>query len=309
MRTPLLRRTLFTAALSALTLTSGLAVRTASAVTYDAPTVSLVDRGFFEVTLAVHAGASGAPSGFTIEWMKKSDYDLVGGWLTDPYDAKLVYCQFYDRPTLNLFGDEQATFQLAPDGTIEVQPGDLFDETGIETDYTTPLTSSTDYVFRAYVNGDANGDQSAYSGDLSASTTNAECTQGFWKTHPDAWPVSATPMLLGTVLYTKTELLAIFNTPANGNGLISLAHQLITAKLNGANGSDLTPVAGTIATADAMIGGLVVPPIGAGFLAPASTSATTETLDDYNNGLLGGVIACATPVKRGSWGAIKAIYR
>jgi hypothetical protein len=309
MRTPLLRHTLFAVALSVLALSSGLAVRAASAVTYDAPTVSLVDRGFFEVTLEVHAGASGAPSGFTIEWMKKSDYDLVGGWLEDTYDPRLVYCQFYDRPTLNLFGDEHATFQLPPDGSIAVQPGDLFDETGIETDYTTPLTSNTEYVFRAYVNGDANGDESAYSGDLSASTANAECTQGFWKNHPEVWPASATPMFLGTVSYTKTELLDIFNTPANGNGLISLAHQLITAKLNGANGSDLSPVAADIATADAMIGGLVVPPIGAGFLDPGTTSATTETLDDYNNGHLGGVIACATPTIRGSWGAIKAIYR
>ena len=80
---------------------------------------------------------------------------------------------------------------------------------GIETDYTIPLTSNTQYVFRAYVDGDANGDQSAYSGDLTASTTNAECTQGFWKNHPEVWPASATPMLLGTVAYTRPTKLFV----------------------------------------------------------------------------------------------------
>lgn len=37
-----------------------------------------------------------------------------------------------------------------------------------------------------------------------------------------------------------------------------------------------------------MIGSLVVPPEGAGFLPPADTSALTETLDAYNNGTAAG---------------------
>lgn len=110
-------------------------------------------------------------------------------------------------------------------------------------------------------------------------------TQGFWKTHPEAWPVDS--LTLGSVSYTAEELLAIFGQPVAGNGLVSLAHQLIAAKLNIANGADPTDAAGDIAAADALIGGLVVPPVGSGFLAPSDTSALVDALSDYNEGLTG----------------------
>src|SRR5688572_23676843 len=55
-------------------------------------------------------------------------------------------------------------------------------------------------------------------------------TQGYWKNHPEAWPVAS--LELGSVTYSKAQLLSIFRTPVSGNGLVSLAHQLIAAKLN-----------------------------------------------------------------------------
>jgi len=94
-------------------------------------------------------------------------------------------------------------------------------------------------------------------------------------------------MMLGTVTYADLQLQSIFGQSAGGNGLISLAHQLIAAKLNIANGADGSAVAATIAAADSMIGGVVVPPVGAGFLAPSATSTMTTTLNNYNNGLVG----------------------
>jgi len=115
-------------------------------------------------------------------------------------------------------------------------------------------------------------------------------TQGFWKNHYAAsWPstVVSGGLTLGSVHYTAAELQSIFNTPPAGNGLIILAHQLIAAKLNIANGADGSAVAAAIAAADAMIGGLVVPPVGGGSLAPSATGALTTTLDNYNNGLTG----------------------
>jgi hypothetical protein len=72
-----------------------------------------------------------------------------------------------------------------------------------------------------------------------------------------------------------------------GNGLISLAHQLIAAKLNVARGADGSTIASAIAAADALIGSLVVPPAGGGSLAPGTTSALVQTLDNYNSGLTG----------------------
>src|SRR5206468_2504671 len=66
-----------------------------------------------------------------------------------------------------------------------------------------------------------------------------------------------------------------------------LAHQLIAAKLNVAQGASPTAVASAIASADALIGALVVPPIGSGFLKPSATSALTDALDAYNSGTTG----------------------
>jgi hypothetical protein len=83
------------------------------------------------------------------------------------------------------------------------------------------------------------------------------------------------------------ELQAIFDKPAAGNGLISLAHQLIAAKLNIANGADGTAVAVAITAADALIAGLIVPPVGSGSLPPSATSSLTTTLTSYNEGIIG----------------------
>jgi hypothetical protein len=93
-------------------------------------------------------------------------------------------------------------------------------------------------------------------------------------------------LTLGTVNYTEAQLLQILNQPAQGNGLVIVAHQLIAAKLNIANGADPTDAAQAIADADAMIG-LVIPPIGSGYLPSSQTSDLTETLTEYNEGTIG----------------------
>ena len=120
-------------------------------------------------------------------------------------------------------------------------------------------------------------------------------SQGFWKNHEEAWPVDS--LMLGSTSYTKVELLAILNTPVGGNGLISLSYQLIAAKLNAENGAPVPAgIAAAIGAADTLIGALVVPPVGSDFLAPATTSALTGTLDQYNNGLYdGGPPHCVEP--------------
>lgn len=110
-------------------------------------------------------------------------------------------------------------------------------------------------------------------------------TQGFWKNHEEDWPVSS--LTLGSASYTQAQLLTIFGTPVKGNGLISLAHQLIAAKLNIANGASASAISSTIAAADAMIGSLVVPPSGTGYLDPSVTSALSDALTNYNEGITG----------------------
>jgi hypothetical protein len=133
------------------------------------------------------------------------------------------------------------------------------------------------------------------------------CTQGFWKNHPEVWCV--TSLSLGDVEYTQPELLSIFDQPVQGNGLVALAHQLIAAKLNVACGAASVDA---IADADALIGSLVVPPVGAGFLETSATSDLVAALDAFNNlpGDPNGFGGCApVSVEDYSWGRVKAAYR
>jgi YVTN family beta-propeller protein len=75
--------------------------------------------------------------------------------------------------------------------------------------------------------------------------------QGFWKNHPGAWPV--TSLTLGSQTYTQAALLALFDTPPRGDASVILAHQLIAAKLNIANGSTPAPISTTITDADNLL--------------------------------------------------------
>jgi hypothetical protein len=115
--------------------------------------------------------------------------------------------------------------------------------------------------------------------------TGCTFTLGYWKNHPNSWPV--TSLTLGSVTYSQAQLLAIFDAPVRGNGLISLAHQLIAAKLNVLSGASSGAVSGAISAADSLIGSKMVPPIGSGSLAPSATSSVESTLDNYNNGIIG----------------------
>jgi len=278
----------------------------ASAAPYSTPTIEAVDASRASITLRVTAGATGAPAGFKIEWMSAADYDAYG------WDYGYLYsCSCWGVPTWNLDSSTgQASYLLAPGGSQVVEMGDLFDETGQTVDYNVELDRGTEYYFRVRANGDVNGQASPWSSSIESTTDdddNCTYTIGYWKTHPLAWPVAS--LMLGTVNYTSTDLLSILNTPAGGNGLIILAHQLIATKLNVAQGADPTPVAAAIAAADAMIGGLVVPPIGTDFLAAATTSGLAATLDNYNNGNTTVPHCGETPAKSSSWGGVKSLYR
>jgi hypothetical protein len=110
-------------------------------------------------------------------------------------------------------------------------------------------------------------------------------TQGYWKNHERAWPVDR--LTLGQTSYARVELLAILRTPVADNGLISLAHQLIAARLNVAAGAPAAGIQGALDRADVLIGALVIPPGGKGSLPPAQTSAVNDELTAFNEGKVG----------------------
>jgi hypothetical protein len=279
------------------------------AASLDKPTISTGTSGHAKQTIYITAGPSGAPNGFTIRWVDQSTYLGNGGQFPAEPTIDEGRASFTGTPTLNTFGGQYTTFTLGPNETIRVEIGDLQDESGVS-GTRGELEDGVRFYFAAFandVNGNADSDLSVIVTDETTASTNCTYTPGYWKNHPDAWPV--TSLTLGTVVYTKAQLIQILEEDVNGNGLISLAHQLIAAKLNIAQGADPTAAAAAIASADAMIGSLVVPPIGSGYLDPSDTSALTQTLDDYNNGVTGPGHCGTVPTQAATWGKIKGLYR
>jgi hypothetical protein len=247
-----------------------------------------------QVCAPAGTGATGAPAGFSIQWMTAAAFAANGNqWLLSD-DPNLCKASFSGNANFS-------RYNLAAGQCVTVRIGDLLFDNGASTNCAGPLVCATDYVFRAFAHATSTLNRSDFTPNLTCSTTacgnTGVCTltQGYWKTHgpegcvtgnnTNTWPV--TSLTLGTVTYTDLQLCSILNRPTAGNGLVALAHQLIAAKLNVANGADDSAVAADIAAADALIGSLVVPPVGSGSLAPSATSALTIALDDYNSGAKG----------------------
>lgn len=249
-------------------------------------------------TLHVCGGATGAPAGFSVQWMRAADYAANGNAWYSADDPRLCKASFS--------GNANASrYDLGPGECVAVNLGDLLFDNGASTNCPAALACGTDYVFRSFAHATSRLSRSSFTADLSCSTLacgqpGGGCTNppDYWRnanppacvTNPGGplcidWPV--TSLTLGTVSYTVEQLVAILTTPASGNGLIALAHQLIAAKLNIATGADGSAVAATIAAADGLLGGLVVPPVGNDSLAAGVTAAYTTTLATYNEGAIG----------------------
>ena len=108
-------------------------------------------------------------------------------------------------------------------------------------------------------------------------------TPGYWKNHPEAWPVET--ITIGGVVYTKEQAIWWMNQP-DGDKTITLFRALVAAKLNVLIGNDDSCIAGTISAADAWF--VTFGPVGSGV--PARSAAWRigeplyELLDLYNNG-------------------------
>ena len=95
-----------------------------------------------------------------------------------------------------------------------------------------------------------------------------------------------TQLQLGNNTYNRQQLQSILENPVRTNGLVLLAKQEIAAKLNIAIGADGSCIAQTLAAADALIDGLVIPPVGNGFLRVRDVTFYMSTLARYNAGAL-----------------------
>jgi hypothetical protein len=285
-------------------------------VPLDAPSASFVTADRTSITLRVQAGSDGAPAGFVVEWLPADRYHALGGWPGS--GASINNSDFTGVPTLGVTPGA-GSFRLGAGQAAEVVIGDLFDETGLEASDQTELEEGTAYVFRVRAAAVGAGfGESANSITITCVTpprTSTDCTEsvGYWTRHPESWS-RVTSLTLGSVTYTQAQLLAILRQPARGNGLVSLAHQLIAARLNLLLGV-VPPASVTLAVeqADAVIGALVVPPVGGGRLVPCAARQLNWTLRSFNNGRLGPE-RCpkdlrVVPVVGSTWGTLKSIYR
>ncbi len=159
----------------------------------------------------------------------------------------------------------------------------------------TPVEAQVGTFILTFAATDNTGQQTPYSLTIEVlskpSPYKCPLGQGFWKTHPNAWPV--TSLILGDETYSKSELFAILKTPIGQKGgadaSLILAHQLIATKLNIANGSDPAPISSTIANADSLLSSFAEKlPY---YVKPSSATGQAmvndaNVLDSYNSGQL-----------------------
>src|SRR6266542_1546454 len=176
------------------------------------------------IAVTGRGGQTGAPAGFSIQWMTLADYVALGNhWPVTsqvPNPAAPSFC----RATFGVPVMPGCTgYNLLPGQSVTVTIGDdsLYDNCAVSSPCSgSPLLCNTAYVFRA---------SAASNVDLRSNTimcatlpcVGSSCTytQGYWRTHPDAWPV--TSLTLGTVTYQAAELMAILDNPAQGNGYLA----------------------------------------------------------------------------------------
>ena len=110
-------------------------------------------------------------------------------------------------------------------------------------------------------------------------------TPGYWKNHPEAWPVDS--IIIGEDTYTKDQAIALMGAPEGGDKTFSMFRAYVAAFLNVQIGNESSCVDSTITSAYNWLNQYEV-----GSKVKASSDAwkiggpLATTLDDYNNGLL-----------------------
>jgi hypothetical protein len=110
-------------------------------------------------------------------------------------------------------------------------------------------------------------------------------TPGYWKNHPEAWPVST--ITVGGVTYTKEEAIAWLSA-SGPDRTLTMFSSLVPAMLNVMIGNDESCVAGAIDAGDRWMADYG--PLGRGVRASSLAWKLGEPIhremDNYNNGML-----------------------
>jgi hypothetical protein len=111
-------------------------------------------------------------------------------------------------------------------------------------------------------------------------------TPGYWKNHPEAWPVAS--ITIGGVTYTKAQAIAILGTPVTKDKTYTMFASLVSALLNVTIGNDSTCVSDAISKGQEWM--TKYGPAGSGVAASSYAWKVGEPvhrlMDNYNNGML-----------------------
>jgi len=131
---------------------------------------------------------------------------------------------------------------------------------------------------------DGNGMSTDFGFHSTAAANPGTGTPGYWKNHPDAWPVQS--ITVGGVTYTKAQAITWLGSVGKDK-TTTMFSSLVPAMLNILIGNDGSCVSSAIAAGNAW---LAANPLGSGVAGGSAAWAAGEpthmTLDAYNNGLL-----------------------
>jgi hypothetical protein len=251
---------------------------------YGLPTITSTASTLESIDITFTAGENGAPAGFSLQWTTKAQLDAMGGiWPADT--NALCKASFSGKASMS-------NYALAAGETVIVRVGDLLLDNGASTNCASDLVCGTEYVFRAFSHGDNKKSKSAMTPILSASTTPCPVAdvvchhggQGYWANHIplNEWPTQVEGgLMLGSNFYTNEQLQSILTSPAQGNGYVTVAHQLIPALLNQLSGATYSPEG--LATAQAYIGSNLVPPVGTATIATRGAAGIVAGINELNH--------------------------
>jgi hypothetical protein len=162
---------------------------------------------------------------------------------------------------------------------------DLLDSDGV------PDTSGNSVAHFTVPETDTNGDSSTDFGFTATSgfTNPGTGTPGYWKNHPEAWPVSS--VTVGGVSYTKQQAIDILNSSVTKDKRYTMFSSLVPALLNVKIGNDDSCVSEAIAAAQHWMTtyGPITDPakaVAASSYAWKVGEPTHRKMDNYNNGML-----------------------
>jgi hypothetical protein len=200
---------------------------------------------------------------------------LDSGWDVTATDSQGFY----------YFSTSEGTHTLAvqiPPGT-EPAPTDMGGDDTLDSDGASDGIGNSVAVVTFYGSPDPNTDFGFHVSPVAQPGTG---TPGYWKNHPEAWPVST--ITVAGVTYTKEQAIGWLETAGNDR-TIAMFSSLVPAMLNVMIDNDDSCVASTITAADHWLA--TYGPMGVKKVHPASYAwkigePLHRLLDNYNNGML-----------------------